>query len=216
VTNLLRRIADAVTTWTTGMNPTDRAAWRQAQTLADVGELTARWLEGELGSQPGYSSPVDVDENDVPGLTADLAALNRAGIVTTGSQAGYDGPGYDGAHWQQRAAVSVLADEATAANLREQFADRDGVVVQDRTSVNLPWRPDRLTVTTRDGYPMTDFGTREPTADRAAASPGAADAIRNAEQLVIYDEEWGRNDRLWPALREAGTAPTDDTADDCF
>ncbi len=36
------------------MSRTDRRAWKQARTLAELGELTARWLEGDIASQPGY------------------------------------------------------------------------------------------------------------------------------------------------------------------
>ncbi len=35
------------------MNRADRKAWRSARTLADLGELTARWIEGDLGEHPG-------------------------------------------------------------------------------------------------------------------------------------------------------------------
>ncbi len=82
----------------------DRSLWAAARSLADLGELTALWLDGSIASQPGYYGPCDVDEDDAPGLTDTLILLNRAGYVTFGSQAGYDG-----APWQQLAAVEGLA-----------------------------------------------------------------------------------------------------------
>ena len=46
----------------------DLAAWRSARTLADLGELTARWLEGTVASVPGYCGPPDRgDEGAGPG-----------------------------------------------------------------------------------------------------------------------------------------------------
>src|SRR6266496_4268047 len=34
------------------MDPEDAARWRAARTLADLGELTAQWLEGKIASIP--------------------------------------------------------------------------------------------------------------------------------------------------------------------
>jgi len=36
------------------MSRCDRRAWEQARTLLELGELVARWLEGDIASQPGY------------------------------------------------------------------------------------------------------------------------------------------------------------------
>jgi hypothetical protein len=52
-------------------------------------------MEGRVGALPSYRVPCDVDEADAPGMTAAMVAANRAGIVTTSSQCGWDGPGAD-------------------------------------------------------------------------------------------------------------------------
>lgn len=58
------------------------ALWRDARTLADLGELTARWLEGTVGSVPGTVPGCGPDEETGP-LVAVLATANRAGFVTS-------------------------------------------------------------------------------------------------------------------------------------
>jgi len=185
------RLWDWVADKVTGMPAADRAVWNAVTTLAEQGEVTAQWLEGTVTTQPEYRAPCDVDEQDVPGMAATLAAANRAGFVTTQSQAGYDGDGYDGAHWSQHAAVVGFADNEATHWLRDSLTDT-GVVVADRQNRHL-WQEPVLPVTFRDGVPVTDFGVREPT-DTVTA---------DARQLVIYDPESGRNDRLWPALQAA-------------
>jgi hypothetical protein len=37
------------------MSRADRRRWKSARTLADVGELTAPWLPGEISSLAGYA-----------------------------------------------------------------------------------------------------------------------------------------------------------------
>jgi hypothetical protein len=61
------------------MSPTDAALWRTARTLADLGKLTARWLEGEITTTPSHLGPPDSETTD---LIPTLAAANRAGFVT--------------------------------------------------------------------------------------------------------------------------------------
>jgi hypothetical protein len=67
------------------MSPEDEALWRSARTLADLGELTARWIEGAIASQPGYFGAADLESDD---LVPVLAAVNRAGFRTDTSQPG--------------------------------------------------------------------------------------------------------------------------------
>lgn len=63
----------------TGMSVQDAALWRGARALAELGEVTARWLEGTVGSVPGTMPGYGPDEETGP-----LAqALARARIVVT-------------------------------------------------------------------------------------------------------------------------------------
>jgi hypothetical protein len=213
LSRLGERVADlaaglaAKVTGVTGMSNADRRRWAQARTLAEVGELTAQWLEGHIDSQPGYGGKVDVDEDDAPGLTGTLAALNRAGFMTTSSQAGFDGHDAAGVHWQQYAAVTGFATADTVGWLQHAADTNPGLhLTHCGRATSHAVDP----VTWRDGEVATDFGNRMPARDirddwvgYGVCHPDAVDALVAAEQVVIRDTETGRNDRLWPVLRAA-------------
>jgi hypothetical protein len=74
------------------------------------------------------TASVDVDEQEAPGMTDVLVRCNRAGFLTFGSQAGFDGTGDDGIRWQQLAAVDGLVGPDYLARLREACAGT-GIVV---------------------------------------------------------------------------------------
>ncbi len=214
IARLVRRLARAAT----GMKADERARWAKAETMADVGEATAEWLEGDLSAQPGYHGPTDTDEDLAPGMTATLAALNRAGVVTDSSQAGFDGPGHDSATWWQRASVRGFATTEAYERLDNAIAETDGLHLGRRRSSAWALRTD-VPVTFRDGEVVTDFGSRTSARqvdDQYRACPRSArDEIKAAEQFVAWDDEPGRNDRLWPALDRAAKSDicTDEETD---
>ncbi len=188
----------------------DRAAWGSARTLAGLGELTARWIEGTIASQPGYCGPSDIED---PALVPLLAALNRAGFVTTGSQAGESGPGYDGAHWQQRAAVEGFAGPGMTSALIAAASDA-GLTIVVRDPAGLPrwrYRYDRsVTVTMREDRRVTGFGVQLPRRHIRDGWLGygichrdAVGALCAAWQVTVIDPEWGRPDVLWHVLEQA-------------
>ncbi|MDQ3275031.1 MAG: hypothetical protein M3Q39_08390 [Actinomycetota bacterium] len=104
------------------MSRADADAWYRARSLADLGELTARWLEGGIGSRPGYQPRCGPDV-ETRRLIPTLAALNRGGYLTNSSQPG-EAPtvGYDGRLWSQRAAVSGFTDRATLDRIHAAMA----------------------------------------------------------------------------------------------
>ncbi len=185
----------------------DRKVWATANNLTDLGELTAQWLEGRIASQPGYYGPVDVDEDEAPGLTATLTMLNRRGFVTDSSQAGFnpcEGECFCD-EWRQRAAVSGYADDATLDWLVSAIeGTRFQILAGERRPRFKPF-PDAsgVTVTTRDQQPYTVFGRLLNARDiddlYDRCSSGARTALKNAWQVVVYDPEWGPND-LWQHL----------------
>lgn len=59
------------------------ADWRDARSLADLGELMARFLEGAIDEAPTFVGRPDPETDP---LVAVLAQVNRAGYVTTCSQ----------------------------------------------------------------------------------------------------------------------------------
>ena len=110
--------------------------------LADLGELTARWLEGTIASIPTVMPGYGPDE-ETADLIPVLAACNRAGYVTTGSQPGEKpGRGHDGRLWTQRAAVQGFAGAAAVAALRACTAGTPLIVLPGRPASQYGLRPE--------------------------------------------------------------------------
>jgi hypothetical protein len=195
----------------TGMSRQDRDLWASARTVADLGELTAQWIEGTLSSQPGYCGPSDIED---PAMIPVLATLNRAGFKTTASQAGETGPG-----WEQRAAVEGFASRETARLLFNAAWDA-GLFAIAHDPASLPrWRyrhRQAVTVTTVNGRGFTRFGVHLPRRHIrdgwigcGICHPDAVRALCQAWQVTVIDPEWGRAGLLWPVLAGAVTPPAE-------
>jgi hypothetical protein len=180
----------------------DRRRWAAAQTLPELGELMALWLEGELSMWPGYADGAD-EETTL--LIPELAAANRGGFLTDQSQPGYDGPGFDRLHWQQRAAVTgLIADEELLTRIRQAGASAGLLVLISHPRL-LP-QGQGVTGTVRGGQPYTVFGEYMPPRIlrqiwRGISAPALA-AVTDAWQVCLIDPETSRNDRLWPLLHD--------------
>lgn len=185
----------------------DRPAWQSARDLPDLCELTAQWIEGRIGSQPGYYGPSDIED---PALVPLLARLCRAGFMTTQSQTGHAGPGYDGAWWEQRAAVEGFAGGYVTADIIMAAHDI-GLSVIVHPLWDLPrWRYRRkrsVVVTRRRGRDYTEFGVqvprrhiRDPHVGYGICHPDAVRALCEAAQVTVIDPEWGRESLLWDTL----------------
>lgn len=213
------RVIDALMPWTGTITYTERKQWRAARTLQDLCDLTIRWLNGDLKTQPGYYGAVDIDD---PGVMRDaLIALNRAGFLTRGSQEGHDARGQGIAdiwHWVQAAAVEGLAAPATVARLRAALHDTPYKIEAhprrrgwgDAPSVPVTWVRD-YDAPDATLFPYTDFGGFGRRSDLefqlAGAGAAAVDEAVDALQVVVYDPEPGRN-TLWPDLLTAlGATP---------
>lgn len=186
--------------------------WHSASTLADVGQLTARWLEGDLPAVPGYFGPPD--EETLP-LVPVLAALNRGGFVTSSSQPGRAGRDRDGILWEQRAAIEGFTGPVLTHRIAEA-ARRAGLTVITHNPAWLPrWRiryGQVLPVTRRDGEDVTSFGAARPRrylrdswTGYGACHRAAVDAVCSAWQVTVIDPQWGRQDLLWSVLTGAVT-----------
>ncbi|GGJ86930.1 hypothetical protein GCM10011583_18170 [Streptomyces camponoticapitis] len=182
------------------MSRRDRRAWRTASTLADLGELTARWLEGDLKSQAGYQPRYGPDEETAE-LIPTLAAACRAGFLTDNSQPGEDETAA-GVRWQQRAAVDGYLTDLDLLSRIRAAAKAEGVLLV----VNQPGGRARqgIPATKADGETYTWFGRAPTRADRRISWDGVSRAahreIAAARHVTLIDPEWGRNDRLWPLL----------------
>jgi hypothetical protein len=183
-------------------------AWVAARTLSDLGELTARWLEGTLSALPGGAYRGGPDEETSP-LVPVLAALNRAGCVTLQSQPGADGPAFDGRRWRQRAAVMCLTDRAGLHRLTRTARDTGLLLTAHRADRSGPARD--ILVTTWGGKENTSFGGRLRRSHLRREYTGchrdAVGAVLDAHQVTLVDPQWGRDTLLWPCLAEPLTAP---------
>lgn len=209
--NILQRALDALDGGGP-LEPADRPRWAAARTLSDLCDLTVEWLEGRIHSQPHYYGSVDVDEDEAPGLTGALVALNRAGFLTDQSQAGYHGPGYDGATWIQLASVSGYADLATVERLAALLPDRYRFVVHTGLRCRFQRAQPGMWVTFRDGSPYTGFGWQASRRRIAFEWDGchrdAIRAIQSACTVTIYDLTPGAN-QLWADVVDALSTGTE-------
>ena len=176
----------------------DRPLWAAARTIDELGELTTRWLAGDIASQPNYYGPVDVDEDVAPGITDALVALNLAGFLTHNSQGAYDGPDYAASPWG--AWVYGYADDATFTWLTD-------VVRHTRFGIHA-WPPPASRGRKRPfgGRPPDGGWPRIPASEvrwmYSACGADAIAAVCAAWQVTVYDPEIGSND-LWAHLHDA-------------
>lgn len=188
------------------MRHRDRRRWKAARTFTDLCQLMAQWAEGHIRTWPGHDGSPDPETTH---LTATLAACNRAGYLTTQSQPGLAGPGFDGLLWEQRAAVEGhIADPHLLARLRDAANAADlMVIVHGKREATGP--EEGVTVTRRGGRDYTGCGMRLDRRTLSAQWPGirrdAYREIRAAWQVTIIDPDWGRDDRLWVVLADVCT-----------
>lgn len=183
---------------TSTMNRVDRRLWRSARTLADLGGLMARWLEGGIRTQPGYYGRTDLD---TPELTTLCARLCRAGVVTHQSQAAQSWP--DGGRiTQARLFIEAFADDSTVAQLHAACSGTDLRLIANRTPGRAWFRRgdrDRIpVVTTYDGGVRLSLTSPIPRRYVDLMWEGihrdAHAAVLDAWQVAIVDPEWGRNE----------------------
>lgn len=177
--------------------------WRNASSIADLGQNMAAWMEGRLPSWPGYDGPFGQEEdNGARHLIPTLAAVNRAGFVTTGSQPAYDAIS-GGHHWRQRAHVDGVVHDRSPLLGQLTALERAGLLVF------RGWPRDGYVITDCDGEPVTGFGGFRLGRDHDAREWHGIGrhALRELKdhgaRLIIVDPVWGRDDRLWPALANA-------------
>jgi hypothetical protein len=194
------------------MNRADRKRWASAQTLNDLGELTACWLAGELVQTPNHAGPPCAETIELIDV---LAAANRAGFVTESSQPGRSDIRQSGSYAEcgmQRAAVQGFAGDDVMAALRQAVAGTGLTFLASRAPRRTDWRT-AIVVTLDDGEPFTWFGAtpsrRDLAGDYDYCRKSVVAALQDAWQVTIVDPEWGRNDRLWPALEAFAAALPD-------
>jgi hypothetical protein len=161
----------------------DRARWKRATTIGDLGELVIAWLNGEIRETPAHCGPPAAETLPlVPALTV----LNRARFITDNSQRA-DGRG--DRTWNTW--VCGFAPDEVLARLDEAIAGTPLLLTACRGCHHecgqradewwhCPWKD------------TADFW--------AQRCPRAADDLYGCWYVCVSDPEPGRNDVLWAAL----------------
>jgi hypothetical protein len=180
--------------------------WMSANTLAELGTLTARWLEGSLTAHPGLSAHgcEGTPDEETTDLIPVLARLNRAGFVTDNSQPGEDDDG-----WIQRACVSGYCSEQTAETIAAVCMPTDLVCLVSWPGMvsylNVPVSLDRGKANTWEGLSRDEDNIYDEWGTRCSTL--AVAALVGACQVSVIDPIWGRNDLLWPTVDRALAGP---------
>lgn len=172
--------------------------WKAAGTLGDLRELTAAWLEGTIAEHPGYPGRPD---EETAGLVPSLAAVNRAGFLTTDSQPGCTGT-TAGETYQQRASVDGLISDTEL--LKALAVTSWGLGIQMIVHHGPGYDPEFVfPATLVDDRPVTWSGGRLGHADTAClfegCHPDALRAVTSAWQVALVDPVVGRS-MLWTVL----------------
>jgi hypothetical protein len=184
------------------MRSEDRARWRSARSLADLGELTAQFLEGRIGQSPSHCAPPDPETT---GLIPVLAAANRAGFVTHQSQPGEHRDEHGSA---QRANVSGFASPEAFARLMAAASGADLIITAARAldaSEERQFGPFfAITLDEGEDYTWDGIACSRSALDDSyglECHPLAVDELFAAWQVTLIDPVWGRNDGLWSVLQ---------------
>lgn len=172
------------------------SVWRDAQSIADLGQNMALWLEGRLPSWPGYDGPFgQEEENGARHLVPTLIALNRAGFVTVGSQ-----PASIDRYGRQRACAEGIVHD------HNPILGRLLALQQQGFTVARGWPKRQIVVTEDDGRPFTTIGGWRMRRDavhyfwRGVGHRAIREVRQHGAMVHVIDMTWGRDDRLWPAL----------------
>ena len=184
----------------------DPDPWLSARTFAELCELGARFVEGEIASFPGWGSTATDEETDV--VAAELAAINRGGLLTVASQRGAsDRRGSDGRIERRRAFVTgfVAPTRADAlAGLEPAGLHVSAYGALETAGVEIP-------VGERAGEAFLVAGGAAGPAElelfRDRVQRSALEALGRARYVWVVDPEWGRDDRLWSTLADVLATP---------
>lgn len=185
---------------------TNSLTWSKARSLADLGEMTARWLLGRVPNHPCQEGPPALETNKI---RPSLVRLNRSGWVTDFSQPAE--PYQDGC--AQRACVSGFCEEGLARTI---------ATLMLRTELlALAFPPNggggyQIPITIDDYHPFTWLGLFDP---QYAFDPfaetlhhDARRALQRAWYIIVIDPVWGRQRYLWQQVEKVmrhGAAPFD-------
>jgi hypothetical protein len=174
--------------------------WREAKSFEELCELNARFIEGEIDFSPTTGASSLDEESKL--LVTYLAALNRAGILTTCSQ-----PGEDQGHSKQRAFVDGLALKETALRLNRLSMTSDLYIMTNEpghyNGCMMPITIDEFRPHSWGGASHLDDETGMfPDALHFGeyCSESAMKELREVWEVCVIDLSWGRERYLWDVL----------------
>ena len=174
--------------------------WREAKTFEELCEINARFIEGDIDFSPIYGAS-SLDDESKP-LVPYLAALNRAGFLTTCSQ-----PGEDDGHSRQRACVQGLALEETALRIERLSLTSDLYIMTAEpgryNGCMMPITIDFFRPHSWAGSASLDDETgvfNDVLGFEKHCGEGAVRGLREAWEVCVIDLSWGRERYLWDVL----------------
>jgi hypothetical protein len=174
--------------------------WREAETFEELCELNARFVEGEIEFSPTYGAG-SLDDESKP-LIPYLAALNRAGFLTTSSQ-----PGEDRGHSKQRAFVDGLALKETALRIERLSMFSDLYIMTTEpgrfNGCMMPITIDEFRPHSWGGAASLDDENgifTEVMNFQENCNERAMQHLSQAWEVCVIDLCWGRSEYLWNQL----------------
>lgn len=176
--------------------------WREAKTFEELCELNARFIEGDIDFSPIYGAS-SLDEESKP-LILYLAALNRAGLLTTCSQ-----PGEDDGHSKQRAYLQGLALKETAQRIERLSLTSDLYIMTAEpghyNGCMMPITIDIFRPHSWAGAASLDDETgvfSDVLGFEEHCGEGAVRGLREAWEVCVIDLCWGHDHYLWGVLAD--------------
>src|SRR5664279_2484203 len=175
------------------IEPEQERRWMEPLSLAELGELTAQWLEG---SSWGPWQCGEGPDEETAHLVPSLSAMNRSGYVTDFSQ-----PGELDGRWSQRAAVTGFCTVAEADCLASLSLESELIVITAYPAVEAEYE---LPITHEAGRAHTRLAGRgffeEPDDLWEECHPSTWSLLAACYFVTVCDPQWGRDDLLWPSV----------------
>lgn len=185
----------------------DRSLWKNARSWDNLCSLMARWCEGKIEWCPTH----DARESETEDIAPALAALNRAGFLTSRSKPGMGptdlpdtDPRYPGT-LSQRAAVEGFAPAAVVRRL-EEAVEGTRLVIAVRP-LHPGWKGsvlDDVVVAELKCEPQFRMGQHFSTKEIEPVWDVLRDdlygQILAAYQVFVYDPNYGPHTLLWDRL----------------
>lgn len=179
--------------------------WKNAKTLSEIGELTARWVEGTLPSHPYYDGNPDKETESIQKY---LINFNLNGLITTFSQ---PAESLNEKGYAQRAALEGFAEENTAKNIAALGLYTDLLMLVYPPGIKWGYQ---IPITLEEFRPFTWVGHSGGFEEDLGpfteyCSKEVMEVLMTAWKVVVIDLQWGREDHLWQLVNTALTEVLD-------